>query len=730
MGWFSEQLNKRKKADDTRLGLSLDSLASSIMGKSVIRAVGDNGFTDDAAQEIIRYFGFKPKELDIPFYLIEPEDQLEYILRPYGIMRREVLLDQGWYKHALGPMIGSLKEDDSAVALIPCGLSGYEVIDYNKSTRFRINRKNEDILNREATCFYKPLPMRAINHNDVLTFMKDQLSNADVILYIIAMAVPVLLGFFTPAFSKWLFGTVLPEGSTSLLSALASFMLGFILCQLFMNIFKVIMKNRAFTKLDISLRAALMGRILSLKPEFFGDYSSGELAARIIQMESVSTIIVETVGSVGITAVLSLVYIGQGLLYAPQLAGSALTVALLNILIVVLAVLIKSRIINKSLFQKTKTDGMTYPMITGIEKIKIAGAEKRMFSRWAEQYSKETSVKYNPSLVVKIWPALLVAVNGIGALFIFYKAYDYRISIDNYYAFSSAFGLVSAAMAELAMMVVFMSNIKPAFDLLDPILSAKPETDINQGTVASLSGNIEFRDVSFTYDEDMPNVLDNLSFSIAPGEYVGIVGKTGCGKSTILRLMLGFETPQKGSVYYDRRDVNKIDRKSLRSKIGSVLQDEKLFTGDIFTNITIAAPRAGFDQAWEAAEIANIADDIRNMPMGMHTFISEGNGGLSGGQKQRLMIARAVVTKPKVLLFDEATSALDNITQKKISETIDKMDCTRIVVAHRLSTIQNCDRILVMDNGRIAEEGNYEELLAKNGIFTELVNRQRIDFAD
>ena len=337
---------------------------------------------------------------------------------------------------------------------------------------------------------------------------------------------------------------------------------------------------------------------------------------------------------------------------------------------------------------------------------------------------------YNPSLFVKIWPALLVAVNGIGALFIFYKAYDYRISIDNYYAFSSAFGLVSAAMAELAMMVVFMSNIKPAFDLLDPILNAKPETDINQGTVASLSGNIEFRDVSFTYDEDMPNVLDNLSFSIAPGEYVGIVGKTGCGKSTILRLMLGFETPQKGSVYYDRRDVNKIDRKSLRSKIGSVLQDEKLFTGDIFTNITIAAPRAGFDQAWEAAEIANIADDIRNMPMGMHTFISEGNGGLSGGQKQRLMIARAVVTKPKVLLFDEATSALDNITQKKISEAIDKMDCTRIVVAHRLSTIQNCDRILVMDNGRIAEEGNYEELLAKNGIFTELVNRQRIDFAD
>ena len=190
------------------------------------------------------------------------------------------------------------------------------------------------------------------------------------------------------------------------------------------------------------------------------------------------------------------------------------------------------------------------------------------------------------------------------------------------------------------------------------------------------------------------------------------------------------ETPQKGSVYYDRRDVNKIDRKSLRSKIGSVLQDEKLFTGDIFTNITIAAPQTSFDQAWEAAEIANIAEDIRNMPMGMHTFISEGNGGLSGGQKQRLMIARAVVTKPKVLLFDEATSALDNITQKKISEAIDKMDCTRVVVAHRLSTIQNCDRILVMDNGRIAEEGNYEELLAKNGIFTELVNRQRIDFAD
>jgi len=220
--------------------------------------------------------------------------------------------------------------------------------------------------------------------------------------------------------------------------------------------------------------------------------------------------------------------------------------------------------------------------------------------------------------------------------------------------------------------------------------------------------------------------MKDLSLQVNAGEYVAIVGRTGCGKSTIVRLLLGFEKPEQGTVFFDQYDLNCVDPRSVRKNIGVVTQSGQLFQGDIYSNITIAAPDMTIDEAWEAAEIAGIADDIRKMPMGMHTIISEGAGGVSGGQKQRLMIARAVAPKPKILIFDEATSALDNKTQKQISDALDKMNCTRIVIAHRLSTIRRCDRILMLEEGRIIEEGTYEELIAKNGAFADMVSRQMI----
>ena len=225
----------------------------------------------------------------------------------------------------------------------------------------------------------------------------------------------------------------------------------------------------------------------------------------------------------------------------------------------------------------------------------------------------------------------------------------------------------------------------------------------------------------------MPLVIDDLSLKIRAGQYVAIVGKTGCGKSTLLRLLLGFERPQKGAIYYDGKDLNSIDLKSLRRKMGVVMQNGKLFQGDVYSNIVISAPWLTQKEAWEAAELAGIAEDIRHMPMGMNTLISEGTGGISGGQRQRLMIARAIAPKPKILMFDEATSALDNLTQKKVSESLDTLKCTRIVIAHRLSTIRQCDRIIVLDKGKIIEDGNYQELIDKGGYFARLVERQRLD---
>ena len=223
-----------------------------------------------------------------------------------------------------------------------------------------------------------------------------------------------------------------------------------------------------------------------------------------------------------------------------------------------------------------------------------------------------------------------------------------------------------------------------------------------------------------------PPILDDLTLTIEPGEYVGIVGRSGCGKSTLVKILLGFETPQEGTVCYDEHDTSSTNLRSLRRCIGTVLQDGKLFAGDIYSNITITAPSLGVDDAWDAAEKVGMADDIRRMPMGMHTLISEGSGGISGGQKQRLMIARAIVGRPKILIMDEATSALDNLTQKKVTDSLDALDCTRIVIAHRLSTIRSCDRIIALDRGKIVESGSYDELMEKDGFFAELVKRQQI----
>ena len=290
--------------------------------------------------------------------------------------------------------------------------------------------------------------------------------------------------------------------------------------------------------------------------------------------------------------------------------------------------------------------------------------------------------------------------------------------------------MVSGAFVSLSSVALTIAQFKPILDMAKPIMEAVPEVSEGKQVISRLFGGIEINNVSFRYSEHMPFVVDDLSLKIRPGQYVAIVGATGCGKSTLMRLLLGFETPQKGAIYYDGRDLNTIDLKSLRRKIGVVMQDGKLFQGDIYSNIVISAPWLTMDDAWKAAELAGIDEDIRNMPMGMHTMISEGAGGVSGGQRQRLMIARAIAPRPRILMFDEATSALDNLTQKKVSESLNSLKCTRIVIAHRLSTIKHCDRILFLEKGKIVEDGTYEELIAQNGKFAELIARQRLDGED
>ena len=294
-------------------------------------------------------------------------------------------------------------------------------------------------------------------------------------------------------------------------------------------------------------------------------------------------------------------------------------------------------------------------------------------------------------------------------------------------AFTTSFGVLSSAFAGLGEMVGLVSTIKPLFEMARPILVSEVESPQGKAIVESVHGNIRLENVSFQYTENGPKILDDLSIDIKEGEYIAIVGKTGCGKSTFVRMLLGFEKPSSGNVYFDDININDVDLSSLRRHIGTVMQNGTLFHADILSNIIISAPDLTEKDAWEAARIADIADDIAEMPMKMKTVISEGQGGISGGQKQRIMIARAIVHKPKILIFDEATSALDNKTQKSISDSITKLNCTRIVIAHRLSTIQHADRILMLEGGKVIESGDYETLIAKKGRFAELVERQRLD---
>ena len=372
---------------------------------------------------------------------------------------------------------------------------------------------------------------------------------------------------------------------------------------------------------------------------------------------------------------------------------------------------------------------MTYALITGIQKIKLAGAEKRAFARWGNLYAQSAKMTYDPPMFLKLNSVISLAISLTGTLVMYYMSVRAGLSVADYYAFNTAYGMVSGAFLSLAGIALSAAQIRPILTMVQPFFDAVPEVSDGKQVIERLSGGIELNNVSFRYNENMPLILDDLSLKIRPGQYVAIVGRTGCGKSTLLRLLLGFEKPQKGAIYYDGKDLERIDLRSLRRRIGVVMQNGKLFQGDIYSNIVISAPWLSQQDAWEAAELTGIAEDIRRMPMGMNTIISEGSGGISGGQRQRLMIARAIAPKPKILMFDEATSALDNITQKKVSESLDRLKCTRIVIAHRLSTIRQCDRILVLDQGKIVEDGTYDELIASDGFFAELVARQRLDDA-
>lgn len=728
MGWFDEQIRDRRQYDDEAFSEAFANMASAVMGRRISAAVSDDRrAAKTAIDDILKYCGVKSRE--VPDSITDVNEQLEYILRPYGIMRRTVRLEDGWYRDAIGVMLGSFRESGKAVALIPGGLSGYTYYDPEAGRRKRIGRKEQHLFGEEAVVFYKPFPLKKLSLSALTGYIVRTLSASDYIMIALATLALSLLGMLSPVISKLLFAQVLPSGSVRLLMAMAVFSVCVSVSMLLVSAVRDMLLARIGTKLSISVDAAAMMRIMSLPADFFRSYSAGELANRVSQIGVLCRMLVSTVLSTGFTSLFSLIYISQIFAYAPALVTPALLVILATVVLSLLSSLIQMKVSARQMELSGKESGMTYALISGIQKIKLAGAEKRAFARWGDLYAESARLAYDPPVFLKLNSVISLAISLTGTIVMYYMAVRSGVSVADYYAFSTAYGMVSGAFMSLAGIALSAAQIRPILAMVKPFFDEVPEISDGKQVLTRLSGGIELSHVSFRYSDDMPLVIDDLSLKIRPGQYVAIVGKTGCGKSTLLRLLLGFEKPQKGAVYYDGRDLEKIDLRSLRRRIGVVTQNGKLFQGDIYSNIVISAPWLTQQDAWEAAELAGIAEDIRKMPMGMNTVISEGSGGISGGQKQRLMIARAVAPKPRVLMFDEATSALDNVTQKKVSDALEQLKCTRIVIAHRLSTIRQCDRIIVLDNGKIAEDGTYDELIAADGAFAELVARQRLDTA-
>lgn len=717
---FSDQIRMRQKNDAEVFSDAFSSLAA-VLEEGFSKKTQKSEVTG-AIAEVLASIGVVPAE--VPEGIEDLKDQLQYMLRPSGVMHRRVELTGKWWKDASGSYLGSTKDGD-VIAIKPGKLSGYEYKNRDGRT-VKIHEGTAGEINIDAFCFYRPLPAKKITIADLATYMLRTISMEDILLVLGGSLLVSLVGMLTPILNQQLFKFVVPSGIRSNILPMAGILIGAAIGSTIFNITRSAITNRFMNKMDLSVQSAAMIRVFSLPATFFKDFSAGELSTRVMTINALCSALSNAVLSSGLTALFSFVYIFQMAQYGSALVVPGILAILANLVFSILTTFIQLNISRKLMKVSAKLSGMVYALFSGIQKIKLSGAEKRAFAKWAELYAQQSKLNYAPPIFLRIGSGISMLISLGGGLVIYYFAGLSRISAADYMAFNVAYGLVSGAIMSLGGITSTIAGIKPMLEMVEPIFNTVPETAGNKKIVKSLSGNIELNGLHFRYDKNSDWIINNLSLKVRSGEYVAIVGRTGCGKSTLLRLLLGFEKPETGAIYYDGQDLDSLDKNSVRRSIGVVLQNGKLFSGDIFSNIIVTAPDKTLDDAWEAARMAGLEGDIKAMPMGMHTMISEGGGGISGGQKQRLMIARAIVAKPKLLFFDEATSALDNVTQKHVADGIEKLKCTRIVIAHRLSTIRHANRIIVLDGGRIVEDGKYEDLMERRGVFYDMVKRQSV----
>ena len=427
-----------------------------------------------------------------------------------------------------------------------------------------------------------------------------------------------------------------------------------------------------------------------------------------------------------LSGIFSLLYLWKMFGYMKELAKLSLIMVLIFMVLIGFIGYRQLKYEGEKMELDGKIASIMYQFLSGISKIRIAGIENRALYEYLKPYSKSREINIRKEKMSVGVNALVGAAPVMFAMVLYYVVIKKSIpvTVGSFMGFMTAFGSFSGSMMQMVSSFLQCNAVIPAYERCKPILCCLPEYEEDAILPGKLTGDIEVNNVTFSYNPDAEPVLKDLSFHIKEGEYIGIVGSSGCGKSTLLKLLLGFEKPQQGKIYYDGKDIDSMDKRELRKKFGVVLQDGKLISGSIYDNIVITAPSATMKRVEQVVREVGLEEDIKQMPMGLHTILSENSGTISGGQQQRILIARAIVGRPKILFFDEATSALDNVTQAMVCESLSRLHSTRMVIAHRLSTVMDCDRIFVMDGGSIVEQGSYRELMEQKGLFYELAKRQ------
>ena len=635
---------------------------------------------------------------------------------------REVVLDVNWQKSDCGVLIA--KKDNHYIVCYPVG-GKYRVFDQTTGRDQVLNKEMLGKIEPKAWSVRRTLPKHALKKKDIISFVRKSFYKRDVTYLIIFGVLSTLIGILQPKLNQLIYDDYIPMGEVNVLIQVCMVIATCMIGNVFITIVKQLLEYRIPSRAEYELQDAVYWRLFQLPESFFRKYDSADLGKRAAGVGQQANQITSLIVGNGLILVLSLFYLIQMFTYSWTLA--LVGILMIAVLCVIIFFLTKRTIKNEIKIQEYdgEATGKLYQFLGGVDKIRMAGAEERAILEYTMPVAQAKKELIRENHISGFSSVLIDAGPTIFAMVLYYMMIKSKLnlSVGSFMAFNTAFGSFSGAALGFIMAWTQYLQLKPEMKRVAPILKTPIEDDEEKDVVEQLDGDILVDHVTFGYNDDRM-VLKDLSLHIHPGEYVALVGASGCGKSTLLKLLLGFEKPRTGRICYSGKDINGIDKHSLRKNIGVVLQNGKMIAGSIYENITIAANKPTMDEVKAVIQDVGLKEDIDAMPMGIHTIVNESGGTISGGQQQRVLIARAIMSNPAILFFDEATSALDNLTQAKVCESLEKRHMTRLVIAHRLSTVENCDRIIVLDQGNIVEEGNFAQLMEHRGLFYQMAIRQ------